>query len=234
MSFCFINLFVTIWCKDNKLIIYLRDHIETNVWKFMSSLYVIFFYNLCVTIWCKDNKLIISYLISASSFVWERGLQQDSRQHKLKSLIIWRLTAVILSNCIFRWRNCLWIADILTDMCDFFDLLHSRCHRIVVVIPSCSKSKRGVFIYIYIYISFCEEAKMLSTHAFTMKWLIQTRGWGNSFKWWYRWTGGWKKKTKKEIRIAVSSILQKSSPISVYSNDHFHSTPFGCLISHSA
>jgi hypothetical protein len=23
MSFCFINLFVTIWCKDNKLIIYL-------------------------------------------------------------------------------------------------------------------------------------------------------------------------------------------------------------------
>jgi hypothetical protein len=25
MSFCFINLFVTIWCKDNKLIIYLPD-----------------------------------------------------------------------------------------------------------------------------------------------------------------------------------------------------------------
>jgi len=33
MSFCFVILYVTIWCKDNKLIIYL-------------------------SIWCKDNKLI--------------------------------------------------------------------------------------------------------------------------------------------------------------------------------
>jgi hypothetical protein len=28
MSFCFINLFVTIWCKDNKLIIYLSIYIN--------------------------------------------------------------------------------------------------------------------------------------------------------------------------------------------------------------
>jgi hypothetical protein len=38
---------------------YFASLIETNVLKFMSSLYVILFYNLFVTIWCKDNKLII-------------------------------------------------------------------------------------------------------------------------------------------------------------------------------
>jgi hypothetical protein len=38
---------------------YLASLIETNVLKFMSSLYIILFYNLFVTIWCKDNKLII-------------------------------------------------------------------------------------------------------------------------------------------------------------------------------
>ena len=42
----FCKFYVTIWCKDNKLIIYL-------------SIYIVLFCNFYVTIWCKDNKLII-------------------------------------------------------------------------------------------------------------------------------------------------------------------------------
>ena len=84
--------FVTIWCKDNKLIIYLSIYLDTfmensapsNVWtyyarwhryfaslietnvfgNFMSSLYIVLFCKFYVTIWCKDNKLIIYLSLS--------------------------------------------------------------------------------------------------------------------------------------------------------------------------
>ena len=68
----FSNFYVTIWCKDNKLIIYLskkshealwkplpwQSHRDKRLWNRISSLYVILLYNLFVPIWCKDNKLI--------------------------------------------------------------------------------------------------------------------------------------------------------------------------------
>jgi hypothetical protein len=58
MSFCFIILFVTIWCKDNKLIIYLSE--DMNFKTFVSE----------------TGKVAVSACILSSNVRWRRIIHE--------------------------------------------------------------------------------------------------------------------------------------------------------------